>query len=135
MARTTSSAVQAILGSNYDGTTSLSPFIEIATALIDRVNTCATSKGITLTSTELELLERWMSAWYYTKMDPMYQQRSTLRASGSFIVGKEEPETYKAAAMSLDPSGCLRSLTSGRTMVGAWGGKPFSEQLSYEERN
>lgn len=135
MARTTPGAVEAILADNYDGTTSLVPFIDTATVIIDRVVTCATRKSVTLTATEKELMERWLAAWLYTKADPTYLSKSTGRASGSFAHGLKEPEYYKDAALSLDPSGCLEAILNRKTAGLQWAGKTPTESLAWWERD
>lgn len=137
MARTTSAAVQALLGDDYDTVNSpdLTPRIDAATAIVSRVSTCATNKGITLSSTELELIERWVAAWLYTKTDRLYTNRSTADASGGFILGKDEPEPYKDGALALDYSGCLAAILNRNRAGAFWNGLPLSEQSTYDERN
>ena len=133
MARTSSAAVIAILISNknYDGSTSLDSYIETATDVVTQVNTCATTKGVTLTSTTLELIERWLSAHYYTIMDPLYKSKSTLKASGSF-----NDRSYADVAKQLDSSGCLTAILEGNNRAQVvWLGKPPSSQINYADRD
>lgn len=115
MARTSVSLVQGILGSDYgpraDGTLpDLTPYIAAANSIVNRVATCASAKGLALSSAELELVERWMAADAYTKSDPVYTSKSTGGQSASFVRGKDEPEPYRSIAVSLDYSGCLNAI-------------------------
>ena len=141
MARTTSTLVGEILGSpsgnpllqpNWDGQTSLTPYIDKASAIVDRVITCASNKGITITTTEAELIERWLAAYYYTVLDPLYKSRSTAGASGSFV--RSDKNDYKQAAIESDPSGCLNAAMSQQRALGAWLGKTKSEQTDADDR-
>lgn len=135
MQRTTVQLVKALLLDNYgalrDRTLpSLQPFIDTATVIIDRVATCAVSRGKTLTTTELELIERWLACHYYTKSDPLYTSRSTEGASGSFV-----QRSFLDGATDLDFSGCLKAIMSGRKARVSWGGKSVKEQVDYYTRN
>lgn len=132
MARTTAAAVQLILGKDYDTETSpsLDPFIDTAAAQVSRVATCATAKGVTLSSTELELIERWLAAYAYVTSDAPYTSRSTLSASGSF---DKDVKRYKEMAESLDPSGCVKSL--GKRASAIWLGRNPVDQTDYDDRN
>lgn len=78
MARTTKKAVQDLLlpGGDYDGKSDLTPFIDTASSIVTRVNTCAIAKGNTLTVAELELIERWLAAHCYQQSDKGYQSRT-----------------------------------------------------------
>lgn len=145
MARTNAAAVQAILGgtatnSNWDGTTSLTPFIDTASAMVDRVETCAIADEADLTAAELELVERWLAAHCYQQFDKGYTSRSTISSSGSFE-GQTgmylESTRYGQMAMSVDPSGCLRAQNAGgRTVASAvWLGKPPSAQVNVWDRD
>jgi hypothetical protein len=129
MPRTTGGAVQGVLGDNYGGA-SLTPFIDTASAMVDQVVICAGKKGITLTTTTLELIERWLAAWYYTQMDPLYKSRATAGASGAFMTGD-----YLKAAIGLDSSGCLNALINRKTAGVTWLGKTPSEQIPIWQRD
>lgn len=133
--RTTALKVRAILGSDHDGQTLLTPYIETAAAITTRVAACATRKGLSLSSAELELIERWLAAWSYTKSDPVYQSKTTAEASATFVRGKVEPEPYKDMALSLDTSGCLNAILNRQRASVHWLGKPPSEQIDYEDRD
>lgn len=122
MPRTTSAAVEGII--EVDANISLTPFIETASALVDDI---AVDSGHT--DTRLELIERWLSAHFYTVRDPRavreradrievaYQSKVDLNLSTSH---------YGQQAMILDTSGLLRSISSGRRLVASvsWLGNP-----------
>lgn len=110
--RTNSGAVQGVLaaGGDYNGLTPLTPYIETATVVIDRLAAYAAEIETTVTDAELELLERWLAAWAYCMSDKPYSSRSTLGASGSFHgqTGKGlEANLYGQTAKRLDPTGYL----------------------------
>lgn len=128
MARTTDEAVQALL--QYDSSISVTPFIEAATVVVDRVSSCASSKGEALTSTELELIERWLAAHYYTVRDQRYKSKSTEKASATF-----ETINYLDTAMAIDRSGCLSGISKQKTVGLFWLGKAPSEQTDYVDRD
>lgn len=112
MARTTPDAVRGVLSGNYDcnENTNLAPFIDTASNLVDFVSTCATSKGTSLTSTTLEIIERWLAGHFYAMSDLMYSQKSTGAASATFQgqTGMGLSSTlYGQQAMIVDTSGCL----------------------------
>lgn len=136
MARTTSLAVETLLGRDYDSRRrpSLAPHIDSATVVVDRVATCATSKGITLTAAELELIERWLAGYFYTRTDPIYQSKGTDGANGSFVADPVDPERYRMGALAVDYSGCLAGILKGQRAGAAWLGKNPSTQTAYEDR-
>lgn len=138
MSRTSSSAVQGVLLSDYDGTSSLTPFIDSASVIVDRVATCASDKGVTLTAGELELIERWVAAHAYVMVDQTYKEKHTGRAKAVFqgLQGMRlEATKHGQMALSLDPSGCLAAITSGKRATLTWLGKPPSEQTDYVDRD
>lgn len=138
MARTTSASVQDILGNNYDGSTSLTPFIDTATAIVDRVETCAADRDKALTDAELELIERWLAAHCYQQMDQGYASKSTDGAGASFHgqTGMHlESTKYGQMALRLDWSGCLTAIGSRQTARMAWLGKAPSAQTDYVNRD
>lgn len=141
--RTTLVKVQALLGDDYgvkeDGTSpDLQTFIDTATVIVDRVNTCASNKDITLTDAELELIERWLSAHLYTAQDKPYSSRSTAGASGQFQgqtgMGYESTR-YGQEACRLDYSNCLRNIDKQQRVRLGWLGKPTSEQIPIDQRD
>jgi hypothetical protein len=146
MARTTPLAVQGILLDHYGATLagtnpSLSPFIESANAVVDRVAACAIARDKTLTTAELELIERWLAAHYYASApDQAKESRTTGRASAKYQ-GKTgmylESTKFGQMAVTLDHSGCLVAIASQTRKVagGFWGGFRPSEQTDYEDRD
>lgn len=137
MSRTTVLAVQKVLGANYgplpDGTSpSLAPYIETASNTVAQAIACAADDGVILTAVQTELMERWLAAYYYTVMDPVYTSRSTLSASGSFATAEDR---YKKVAEQMDPSGCLKTILDGNIAGAFWAGKPKSAQIDYDQRD
>lgn len=140
MARTTAAAVKLVLagGKDYDtdNAPDLTPYIDTASALVDDVDTCATARGYTLSSTRLELIERWLAAHAYALSDQPYASKATDRASATFQgqTGMNLDATkYGQMAKSLDTSGCLAS--AGRKARLLWGGLPPSQQTDYVDRD
>ena len=103
--------------------------------IVDRVVTCATARGFTHTIAELELIERWLAAHLYTKNDPILQSKSTQGASGQFVQGEDPPERYKAGALMVDSSGCLKTILAGNRAKAVWLGKKKSAQIDYVDRD
>ena len=140
MSRTTSQAVKSVLLGDYDGESSLVSFIDTASVVVTRVNTCAVAKGVTLSTAELELIERWLAAHFYACSDQPYSVAETDKArgrfqgqTGMFLTGTK----YGQTAMRLDPSGCLEAI-GNRTRAKAtvnWLGFPPSEQTDYVDRD
>lgn len=136
MARTTQLAVENLLLRDYDSRRhpSLAPYIDSATVVVDRVVTCATDKGVTLTTAEKELIERWLAAFFYTRSDPIYQSKGTDGANGSFVQDPVDPERYRMGAIAVDYSGCLAGILKGQRAGAVWLGKNPSDQTAYEDR-
>lgn len=143
MSRTKKELVIAVLMDDYgpkaDGSTpDLSPRIDTATVIVDRVNVCAVAKNIALTGTELELIERWLAAHFYAIVDKPYQSKSTGGASASFqgqTGMRLETTHYGQTAMNVDYSGCLENINKRQFGRSAWLGKPANSQLSWDQRN
>lgn len=138
--RTTSALVIEILDRNYNtrDAPSLTPFIAAANSLVNRVRTCAREKSLALSTTELELLERWLAAHMYCQADRTYRQKSTGKASGAFDgITKDglESTMYGQTALRIDYSGCLRQIHTGASATVIWLGKPPSEQIDYADRD
>ena len=124
--RTSIAVVKELLDRNYHWKTqpNLQPHIDTATLLVDRMISCATEKGFTHTAAELEMIERWLAAYSYCKMDPLFASKSTQGASGSHVSSQSlqaEQERYKRGAIELDDSGCLnaqlnRNVARGRVL-------------------
>ncbi len=138
--RTVATAVEAILGDHYDGenSPSLTPFIDTANVVVDEVVTCAATRGTAVSSTALELIERWLAAHFYAISDPIAKEKETGDA-GAIFQGETEmgfdSTTYGQQAQALDPSGCLSSMSRGRRASVGWLGRPPSEQTDYVDRD
>ena len=138
--RTTPLLVKGILLGNYDlkNAPDLQPFIDAASAIVDRVQACALAKGTPLSDVELELIERWLSAHDYQMNDPGYVSRNTMSAGGSFDGGTGdglEGTRYGRTAIRLDYSNCLRNVDKAQVARASWLGKPPSAQIPYNQRN
>lgn len=133
MARTTAAAVQALLGHDYDAAAArdLGPFVATASAVVSRAVACMTGRGGAAADADLELLERWLAAHYYTLSDRVYASRSTLGASGAFVQGRDEPHPYLAGARAVDPTGCLARVLAQKTAGGFWAGRKASDHQPY----
>ena len=104
--RTSAAAIQGII--EHDDTIPLTPFIEVASSLIDEL--CVDSG---YSDARLELIERWLSAHFYAVRDP----RATPEGAGSVNVSYEAKvdlalnlTRYGQQAMLLDTAGSLASL-------------------------
>jgi hypothetical protein len=147
MARTNADAVKGVLrlgseGGDYDDdfSPSLIPYIDAASMLIDQAVTCAAKKNKALTTTQQEILERWVAAHFYCCSDRTYQARNTAQAGGTFSGQTAmylEATLYGQTAMRLDPSGCLAAIGGKQrnTARGIWLGKPDRDERAYEDRN
>ncbi len=113
--RTKPKDVQDILGRNYGEGTNLSPYIEAASSIVDRLVVAAAALGVAtraVSASQAELVERWLAAHYYTQMDPLYKRRQTADGSGDFV-----EHGYLEAAKQIDPSGLLDGILSRRVMT------------------
>jgi hypothetical protein len=121
--RTNSNAVAGILTRDWDGETSLIPYIQSANAMVNRVASIAPQRGIALSNSELELIERWLSAHFYCCSDQPLAQKTTDGAAGQFQ-GKTEDglcgTKYGQMAVRLDISGVLNALDKRLVAKGAW---------------
>lgn len=143
--RTTPDAVIDVLrngseGGDYDDDNepSLDGYIAAASVIVDRVYTCSVSKNLTLSTTELELVERWLTAHFYCMSDQTYASKNTTQASASFK-GQTgmglEITNYGQMAKRLDYSGCLEAIDKRKFASVGWLGKFPSQQIPYEERS
>lgn len=137
MARTTAAAVQGVLVNDYDpNTPSLTPFIDAASVLVERCVARAAERSMTVSSSDWEILERWLAAHAYCCNDPTYLERQTQSARGRYMgtsgLGLNGTR-YGQMALTLDPTGTLAKL--GKTVQIEWLGLPESEQLDYDERD
>lgn len=125
---------------DYDGVTSLVPFIQTASALVDAISSYASDNGVSMGASLLELIERWLAAHYYCQADRLYSFKTTEGAQATFQ-GKTgmylEYTPYGQTAVGLDSSGYLASLAQGgrkRASI-SWLGKPPSSQIDYDQRD
>lgn len=136
--RTNVVAVAGVLGNNWDGTTGLQPFIDAATTIVDDVSNNDAITDKVMTTTKLELVERWLAAHFYHCADPTYQSKSTGKASGQFQ-GQSEMNfagsRYGQMAIRLDTSRYLAALDQKGIVGGFWGGLPPSQQTDYVDRD
>lgn len=128
--RTTVNEVKTALARNYDSAVDLSPYLKSASVVVDRLIVAAANKGYTLTSTELELIECWLSCWMYTQTDPMYKSKRTGSASGRY-----DDHTYLNNAYAVDWTNCLQNLIMNQKATLVWGGKAVSEKVNFNDRN
>lgn len=142
MPRTTEDAVEELLsaGGDYDtlNNPSLIPFIQTANVIVTRVVTCATEKGITLSTEERELIERWLSAHFYVMSDQTYAAKGTEGASATFHgqTGMNlDASKYGQTAKMVDYSGCLNAIGNAQRASLSWLGKRPSEQTDYSDRD
>lgn len=123
MAYTTVLAVKGILADDYNLTTDLQQFIDSADIIMARVLACAGAKGITLSSIELEMIERWLSAHFYCASNPQYQSEATGGISVSYTGQTSmhlESTRYGQMAINLDYSGCLNAISSRSVTSAQW---------------
>ncbi len=113
--RTTDEAVEGII--EVDETISLTPFIETASALTDDV----AAADSTITAARLELIERYLSAHFYTLRDP----RPTAERAGPVSTNYQsnvgqgfKSSHYGQMAISLDSSGTLKRMSEGKRVGG-----------------
>lgn len=144
--RTTVADVEAILISNkqYDGSTSLQPFLDTAVPLVDWLVTKDTDS--LLSAAMLERIEAYLSAHFYGHADQFVQSKSTGRATGAF-----QGQTamvlmatyYGQTACLLDVTGNLAARSKDAEQgkptdygVGVtWLGRPPSTQTDYVDRD
>ncbi len=137
--RTTPTAVQTLLGSNYgpnpDGSLpDLQPYIDSVTGLIDYVVQLAAQRdpgAVSLPGKVQERMECWMAAHAYTKMDPTYSSKSAGGASGSFVRNAQEAEPYLDGAFMVDYSGTLRAVVKRQVASASWMGKACADQVPF----
>lgn len=137
MARTNSTAVEGILLADYDSGNSLTPFIEAASLIIDRVETCADDKELPLTDTELEMIERWLAAHLYVMSDQNEAETETLSSRVKYqgqTAMHLDSSKYGQTAMVMDFSGCLKELGAPRVSA-FWLGRRPSDQTDYVDRD
>lgn len=140
--RTTSVLVIDTLQQDYgpapDGSLpSLTTYISTASTIVDRVVSIAGDKGYTLTTTELELIERWLAAHAYAQMDKPLASKSSGGASGSFqgqTAKGFESTLYGQMALRLDWTGALTIIDKRQTVDFFWAGRLPRNQTDYDSR-
>lgn len=140
MARTTDTAVKAILLKDYDANRvpDLTPFIEAASAIVDDIIACAAETGAAITTERRELVERWLSAHFYKMSDKEHNSASNLGASasftGQFAMGFDSTR-YGQMAQRLDNTDCLENIDKTQQVRLDWLGLRPSEQTDYDQRD
>lgn len=138
MSYTTTTEIQLVLGADYKAGADLTQPLKEAGVVMARLVTCSTLRGVTLSTTELEVIEANLAAHFYTTKDRQYTSRSTEGASGSFAGTYGEgfkASSFGQKALALDPSGCLLAMETGGAAGGVWLGKRATDRRSYRERN
>jgi len=141
MARTTADNVEAII--DIDSGISLTPFIEVANALVTEVCSAVTDSDDTLVydDTRLELIERWLAAHFYHIRDPKPSREEVDDVSVTYrsIVEVGFNNThYGQMAIRIDTNGGLArldsSIKSGKSasVSLSWLGKTRDEILRGE---
>ena len=138
MARTTDDQVEAII--DIDSGINLTPFIEVANALVTEVCSLATDSAGALVygATRLELIERWLAAHFYHIRDPKASREEVDEVSATYRsiveIGLNNTH-YGQMAMIIDTNGGLARLnksTEGgksNTVSLSWLGKTKAETL------
>lgn len=124
MPYTNSGAVQALLGPrDYDGATDLQQYIDSADILIANIPSYAASRGFSVNSSQLEIIERWLAAHMFKMNTPQFQSISTggvsvqnTGASGLHLTSSR----YGQMAMMLDYSGYLSSINNRALATANW---------------
>lgn len=133
--RTTQSAVEAILGDNYDASTDLSPFISTAVAITDKLVALDTENY--LTTSLKERIEAYLAAHYYQHHDQNVTAKtvgkSSDKYSGEYGMGFKSTR-YGQTALELDLTGQLATIGKRKPKV-KWLGLPPSEQTDYRDRD
>lgn len=125
-ARTDAATVKSALLRNYDtvNNPSLTVFINAASRLVDRVETCALSKGITLSTEELTDLETWIAAHFYMAGPDLGFSAKNTQSAGATFQGKTDmafkSTFYGQQAILIDYSGCLNAISQGNRVGGFW---------------
>jgi len=113
--RTTDTAVSEII--EVDSSILLDPFIETASSLVDDVAAHALAPA----AARLELIERYLSAHFYTLRDPRaVSEKADVVAQTvqSKVDLGFNTSHYGQMAMSLDPTGVLKNASKGKRAGG-----------------
>lgn len=131
--RTTEDKVIEVLGPDYQQGRSLTFFIRAANGIITRVVNEGADEGVDVSATVAADMETVCAAWLYTKADRIYTSRSTLSASGSFNLGKNQ-DPYMDMLNAIDPTGLAEATITNNVATMDWLGKTEDEALTYAER-
>lgn len=147
MARTTPTAVIQLMAPGYDydevQAPSLEPFIatanELTTAWLAAVAQYRPNWFVSPSDTTSELMERWLSAFFFKLADQQYKTKNSGKSSATFRGNDGEDlksNTYGRGALGVDaPYKVLAPLYEGRIASTQWLGKPPSEQIPYTDRD
>lgn len=103
MARTNATDVDEILDTSI---TNLTPYVEAASSVVDRVATRDTTNQ--LTSTDLEQIEKFYAAYLATAQDPRAESLSgASRSESRYDVDGGGNAGYKEIAESIDTTGVI----------------------------
>lgn len=121
--RTTSELVRALLG--VGDSEDVSAYIDTATKLVDKVETCA---GATLDDQHLELIERWLAAHFGSVTSANRVKRKKIGdAELEYLDTKGQmgisSTFFGQQALAIDTSGCLTRLAVGEA-TSVWVGDP-----------
>ncbi len=138
--RTTIPQVQKLLKNDWNPDHDVSPYIETASNLADKIQAFADENTNVFTdATTMELVERWLSAHFYMVMNQEYSSKRAEGGAASFQ-GKSgmylTSTIYGQQAVVLDSTGYLATIAeSPRKMARlVWQGKNPSEQIPYCQR-
>ncbi len=137
--RTTVDNVEAII--DIDSGISLTPFIEVASALVTELASAVTDStgALVYDATRLELIERWLSAHFYHIRDPkakVDKAGSVSRESRTAVDLGFNNTHYGQMAMLVDTNGGLARLNKStvdgksKTVNFSWIGKTELETLN-----
>lgn len=135
MPRTNADAVIATLGNNYDTllVSNLTQYIADAGGVVDDlVIYNAANSGLSLTSTLLEFLERYLAAHFYSLADQIFKYKQTGNAAATFQ--GETGMGYKSSlygemAIARDPTGYLALQSSKAEDVKDGGGRKVARMV------
>jgi len=138
MARTTVDNVEAII--EIDSGISLTPFIEVANALVTEVCASVTdsSGDLVYDATRLELIERWLTAHFYHIRDPRAESEKAGSVSTKYQSKVDlgfDVTHYGQMAMRIDTNSGLARLNESskkgksKTVSLSWLGKTEAETL------
>lgn len=102
MSRVTNSEVQEIFDTDLS-TTSLDAWIEVATEVVDDID----SNSDSITDARLKQIELLLSAGYAATQDPRITSASRETASVNYQRQDDYPNDYIGQAVALDPTGVI----------------------------